>query len=77
MKEYGFHVFDKLLKIHQESSTYDQIKRCEDFADNALIWGNKKKKCRFLSWNRVLSIPKYQNSAYLLRRPLDEYPIKY
>ncbi|KQU20906.1 hypothetical protein ASG65_22630 [Bacillus sp. Leaf13] len=65
MKEYGFHVFEKILKIHQESSTYDQIKKCEDFAVYAHIWGNKRKKWRFLSWNRVLSIPKCQKSAYL------------
>ncbi|MEJ9231558.1 flavodoxin domain-containing protein [Peribacillus butanolivorans] len=54
MKEYGFHVFEKILKIHQESS-----------ADHALIWGNKRKKWRFLSRNLVLSIQKYQKSAYL------------
>ncbi|MGE7758654.1 flavodoxin domain-containing protein [Peribacillus sp. NPDC097895] len=77
MKEYGFDVYDRVWKTHQESTTYDEIRKCEVFADQALIWGSKRKKWRFFLWNRMLGNPKYQKSAYLLRRALDDYPIKY
>lgn len=65
MKECGYHVYEHVLKIHQEPITYNQLKKCREFADHALIWGSKKRKRRFFSFNRLLSIPKYEKSAYL------------
>lgn len=65
MKERGFQVYDSILKVHQEPTTYDQVKKCEEFADHALIWGRKKRKWRFLSLNGMLLFPRYDGSAYL------------
>ncbi|TWE03730.1 flavodoxin I [Peribacillus frigoritolerans] len=77
MKQFGFDVYDQVLKIHHESSTYEQISKCEDFAEHALIWGSNRKKWRFLMWDRMQGSHKYQKSVFLLRRVLDDYPIKY
>ncbi|WP_336865515.1 flavodoxin domain-containing protein [Peribacillus frigoritolerans] len=76
MKRFGFDVYDRVLKIHHESSTYEQLRKCEDFAEHALIWGSNRKKWRFFMWDRLLGSPKYQKSVFLLRRVLDDYPIK-
>ncbi|MFC5360561.1 flavodoxin domain-containing protein [Peribacillus frigoritolerans] len=76
MKRFGFDVYDRVLKLHQESSTYEQWRKCEDFAEHALIWGSNRKKWRFSMWDRMLGSPKYQKSVFLLRRVLDDYPIK-
>jgi flavodoxin I len=76
MKRFGFDVYDRVLKIHHESSTYEQLRKCEDFAEHALIWGSNRKKWRFFMWDRLLGSPNYQNSVFLLRRVLDDYPIK-
>ncbi|WP_285767168.1 flavodoxin domain-containing protein [Peribacillus sp. SI8-4] len=76
MKSCGFAVYDRVLKIDQEAPAPDRIRQCEDFADRALSWGSKRKKWRFFIWNRMQNNPKYQRTAYLLRRALDDYPIK-
>ena len=65
MKERGFQVYDSILKVHQEPTSCNQVKKCEEFADHALIWGRKKKKWRFLLLNGTLLFPRYDKSAYL------------
>lgn len=39
--------------------------------------GSDRKKWRFFMWDWMLGSPKYQKSVFLLRRVLDDYPIKY
>ncbi len=65
MKGSGAYVYDKTLKIHQKTTTYDQTKKCEDFADQVLRWSNKRKKWRLFSRSRVLNIPHYVKSVSL------------
>ncbi|MDM5293308.1 hypothetical protein QUF81_08960 [Peribacillus simplex] len=31
-----------VLKMHQESPTYEQLRKCEDFAEHALIWESNR-----------------------------------
>lgn len=76
MKQCGFAVYDRVLKIDQEAPAYDRVRQCEDFANRALSWGSKRKKWRFLVWNRMQNNHKYRKTAYLLRRVIDDYPIK-
>ncbi|WP_053178207.1 flavodoxin domain-containing protein [Peribacillus loiseleuriae] len=65
MKDHGAYVYEETLKIHQKTTTYNQIKMCENFADQVLMWGNKRKKWRLFSRRRVLNIPHYVKSASL------------
>ncbi|MGE6376068.1 flavodoxin domain-containing protein [Peribacillus muralis] len=76
MKRCGVAVYTRVLKIDKEAPAYDMARKCEDFADQALGWGSKRKKWRFFIWNRMQNNPKYQKTAYLIRRALDDYPIK-
>ncbi|MFD9625298.1 flavodoxin domain-containing protein [Peribacillus muralis] len=57
MKICGFTVYDRVLKMEQETPAHDQ---CEDFADQALSWGSKRMKWRFILTNLMQNNPKYQ-----------------
>ncbi|WP_051404831.1 flavodoxin domain-containing protein [Bacillus cihuensis] len=65
MKDHGSNVYGETLKIHQKTTTYNQIKRCEDFADQVLMWSTKRKKWRLFLRSRALNILHYAKPASL------------